>query len=315
MRLWIAQLAVVGRRNTVCFQSICLPVHSVPATCTMELELKAELIDWSATAVRHHTQRFPSQGDWRVVRRGESVSVQVRFRGDSDEEKREVSATVRSAEVLPVYNSQSREVSFESTGANSADVQLPSDLPLGVYTVKLQVAVGSGDASESTAKSSLQQLLLEERLFVTANPWNREDEVFLSVEEERREYVQATQGLVYAGSKTGMPWRFGVYRENSVIAVATILAKCTDEDRQSIVRLTRRLTSLLNSEDNNGVLQGNWSGDYDGGTKPWVWQGSAAILEEYVVNGNQPVKFGQCWVFSGLYTSVLRILGKNIHLS
>lgn len=58
----------------------------------------------------------------------------------------------------------------------------------------------------------------------------------------------------------------------------------------------------VNAPDDNGVLVGNWSGDYEGGTSPLEWTGSVAILEEYY-RTKKPVSYGQCWVFSGLVTT------------
>lgn len=58
----------------------------------------------------------------------------------------------------------------------------------------------------------------------------------------------------------------------------------------------------VNSPDDNGVLTGNWSGDYTGGVPPLKWSSSAAILLEYMET-NRPVRFGQCFVFSGIVTT------------
>lgn len=57
-----------------------------------------------------------------------------------------------------------------------------------------------------------------------------------------------------------------------------------------------------NVQDENGVLVGNWSGDYADGEKPTHWNGSLEILEKYFT-AKEPVKYGQCWVFSGLVTT------------
>ncbi len=48
------------------------------------------------------------------------------------------------------------------------------------------------------------------------------------------------------------------------------------------------------------ILAGKWSEPYDDGTKPWEWTGSAAILEKFIENPMENVKYGQCWVFSGV---------------
>lgn len=59
----------------------------------------------------------------------------------------------------------------------------------------------------------------------------------------------------------------------------------------------------MNASDENGVLEGNWSGNYSGGTSPTKWVGSVAILEEYAANKGDPVRYGQCWVFSAVTTT------------
>lgn len=55
-------------------------------------------------------------------------------------------------------------------------------------------------------------------------------------------------------------------------------------------------------------MVGNWSGNYEGGKAPSSWLGSTDIFREYYKT-NKPVKYGQCWVFSGVMTTALRALG------
>lgn len=57
-----------------------------------------------------------------------------------------------------------------------------------------------------------------------------------------------------------------------------------------------------NSLDNDGILVGNWSGNYENGKSPTSWVSTPAILEKYAENGRS-VKFGQCWVFSAILTT------------
>jgi len=40
-----------------------------------------------------------------------------------------------------------------------------------------------------------------------------------------------------------------------------------------------------------------------------MWTGSVKILEEFLRSGGRTVKYGQCWVYSGLLTTVCRALG------
>lgn len=60
------------------------------------------------------------------------------------------------------------------------------------------------------------------------------------------------------------------------------------------------LPSQVNSNDDNGVLQGNWSGNYAGGESPSSWTGSVDILRKWKSSGFRPVRYGQCWVFAGV---------------
>jgi hypothetical protein len=55
----------------------------------------------------------------------------------------------------------------------------------------------------------------------------------------------------------------------------------------------------VNSNDDLGILEGRWNGQYEDGTAPAAWTGSVPILEEYLDTGSE-VKYGQCWVFAGV---------------
>lgn len=64
----------------------------------------------------------------------------------------------------------------------------------------------------------------------------------------------------------------------------------------------------MNSPDDNGAVMGNWSNDFGGGTPPTKWLGSQKILQQYYKT-RKPVKYGQCWVFSGVLATICRALG------
>lgn len=64
------------------------------------------------------------------------------------------------------------------------------------------------------------------------------------------------------------------------------------------------LFTQANSNDKDGgVLSGRWSNSFPPGTTaPLAWTGSTAILEEFW-RTKKVVRYGQCWVFSGLVTA------------
>lgn len=59
----------------------------------------------------------------------------------------------------------------------------------------------------------------------------------------------------------------------------------------------------MNSLDDDGVLVGSWGGDFSLGTAPTAWTGSVEILRKYFSEGGQPVKYGQCWVYAGVFNT------------
>lgn len=76
------------------------------------------------------------------------------------------------------------------------------------------------------------------------------------------------------------------------------VGKLSPANRGDPVKISRILSAVVNSPDDDGAILGNWTDDYSGGTPPTKWIGSVAILQQYY-NKRKPVKFGQCWVFSG----------------
>uniref|UniRef100_A0A2K6DYC1 Transglutaminase 4 n=1 Tax=Macaca nemestrina TaxID=9545 RepID=A0A2K6DYC1_MACNE len=138
----------------------------------------------------------------------------------------------------------------------------------------------------------------ENILYLLCNPWCKEDTVFMPDEDERKEYILNDTGCHYvgaAGSIKYKPWNFG----------QVMISPCSSEEWT----LTPPLCVWqMSFEKGQGVLVGNWTGDYQDGTAPYKWTGSAPILQQYY-STKQAVRFGQCWVFAGILTTVLRALG------
>ncbi len=119
-------------------------------------------------------------------------------------------------------------------------------------------------------------------------------------------------GKIYGGSHNsvqGRPWIFGQLRDAVLPAACHLLdSALRDAERGDPVRVARAVSALVNAVDDGGVLTGRWDGVYEDGTKPFEWTGSVPILEERMQTG-KPVKYGQCWVFAGVVTTVCRALG------
>ncbi|KAM9025292.1 protein-glutamine gamma-glutamyltransferase 4 isoform 1-T2 [Ara ararauna] len=150
-------------------------------------------------------------------------------------------------------------------------------------------------------------------VYLLFNPWCEDDVVFMADEAQRKEYVLNDTGYIYVGSAYSIynrPWNFGQFEEFVLDACMYLLdkSKLKLSNRRDPMLVSRAMSALVNANDDNGVLLGNWSGKYNNGTSPLDWIGSVSILQKYYKT-KQPVLYGQCWVFAGVLTTVMRCLG------
>lgn len=123
------------------------------------------------------------------------------------------------------------------------------------------------------------------------------------------EYVLTDVGKIWVGpygSSRGREWVFGQF-DACVLPAAMLIferAQLSYSSRGDPIAITRIISKLVNSNDDDGVLVGRWDGVYDDGTSPSAWTGSIAILDQFL-STQEPVSYGQCWVFSGVCTTSL----------
>jgi len=188
----------------------------------------------------------------------------------------------------------------------SVQIDLPANMAIGVWRFKISVKL--------PGSRRLRTYALSEALCILFNAWSKDDDVFLAREDARQEYIINEVGKIYIGSHsrpTGRKWTYGQFHEAVLPAVLYLLdrTRLDVNGRSDVVKVSRAVSALVNSHDDNGLLVGNWSGNYGDGLAPWQWSGSAVIFERYLRSGCRPVKFGQCWVFGGVTTTALRTLG------
>uniref|UniRef100_A0A667Y287 Protein-glutamine gamma-glutamyltransferase 2 n=1 Tax=Myripristis murdjan TaxID=586833 RepID=A0A667Y287_9TELE len=178
----------------------------------------------------------------------------------------------------------------------------PPDAPIGRYTLTL-------------GHSGRFEFIL---LF---NPWCPGDAVYMDNEESLKEYVLCQDGIIFRGNyklPLPTPWNFGQFETGILDACLRILdmnpkylrnpgKDCSG--RRNPIYVCRVLSAMVNCNDDQGVLLGKWTDDYEGGVSPMSWKGSVEILQNWDRNACQPVRYGQCWVFAAVACSVSRALG------
>ncbi|XP_021110631.1 protein-glutamine gamma-glutamyltransferase E [Heterocephalus glaber] len=287
--------------------------------------LELQNVDWQVADNRraHHTGQFSSREV--ILRRGQSCNIVAFFnRALNSEEGLNLTAetgpnpseSARTKATFPVASGRSTggswaaEVMENNGNALTIAIYSPASAPIGRYTLSLQI---SSKGRVSSVKLGTFVLLF--------NPWLQADDVFMSNQAERQEYVEEDSGIIFVGStnRIGMVgWNFGQYEEDILNISLSILDKSLNFRRDPGTDVARRndpkyvgrvLSAMINSNDDNGVIAGNWSGSYTGGLDPRNWNGSVEILKEWKKSGFRPVRFGQCWVFAGTLNTVLRCLG------
>ncbi|KAG8192992.1 hypothetical protein JTE90_028112 [Oedothorax gibbosus] len=186
-------------------------------------------------------------------------------------------------------------------------IQIPYLAGVGLWRMKIHSHIKGSERHVKVFEC-------KESIYILFNPWCKDDAVYMSNSKDRQEYVLSDVGKIFLGSHkkpVGRPWVFGQFADAVLPASVFLLEKSGLDftSRGNPVKIVRAISAMVNSNDDNGAVIGSWSGSYEDGTAPWSWTGSSAILEEFLSNGGKPVRYGQCWVFSGVCTTVCRSLG------
>jgi len=250
-----------------------------------------------------------------VVRRGQSIFLDIHLArpmnrksdsfyitlktGKNPKEFDKSFVTIQRANELDSFD----EIwAYKILGVEDKVIHVEVNCPSDALVAKYEMSIEDDDGVIYTHNNPL---------FILFNPWNKVDDVYMKEDESRKEYVLRQHGIVYIGtSKYQYPrrWYFGQFEEVSLNCAFQLLDATKPLGRESPTEVARRFSSLVNSCDNNGLLVGNWSGNYEGGKAPTYWTSSPPIFEEYMSTQNS-VKYGQCWVFSAILTTVLRCIG------
>ncbi|XP_017653264.1 coagulation factor XIII A chain isoform X2 [Nannospalax galili] len=140
-----------------------------------------------------------------------------------------------------------------------------------------------------------------------------EDAVYLDDEKEREEYILNDIGVIFYGDVKDIKsrsWSYGQFEDGILDACLYVMdrAQMDLSGRGNPIKVSRVGSAMVNAKDDEGVLVGSWDNIYAYGIPPSAWTGSVDILLEYR-SSEKPVRYGQCWVFAGVFNTFLRCLG------
>ncbi|XP_028821859.1 coagulation factor XIII A chain-like [Denticeps clupeoides] len=266
---------------------------------------------------QHHTDRYANEG--LIVRRGQEFQISITFNRPHDPSKDQfalefvIGATPQYSKgtYIPVFPSEERNKLWGGRVLDTSDNVLTmgilprADCIVGKYG--MYVAVVTPYGIRRTKKDPSREL------YILFNPWVKDDSVYLEDGAERTECVLNELGIIYHGAYDDVSersWNYGQFEFGILDACLFIMDKgaLPITNRGDPVKIARKASAMINSKDDEGVLVGNWSGDYMYGVAPTSWTGSVEILLSYA-NGGDPVCYAQCWVYAAVFNTFLRCLG------
>jgi len=263
-----------------------------------------------------------------VLRRGQSFFIGVRMKDRNYDPRRDIlrvcfnfgptpQVTKGTRVVLPFRQNQ-REFTrapqkwdlrmHQQEGFNiTFQIHIPANALVGLWRVNIETTT-------MTPGARVDNFQFKDDMYILFNPYIRDDPVYLDSEDLRREYVTNETGKVYVGTHNrpkGRRWVYGQFSDVALPVAQLLLEQSglNPTERGNPVKVVRAISAIINANEGFGLLEGRWEGNFEDGVCPWAWTGSNRIFEHYLRNGSKPVKYGQCWVFAAVATSLFRALG------
>uniref|UniRef100_A0A8C0GHR4 Protein-glutamine gamma-glutamyltransferase K n=1 Tax=Chelonoidis abingdonii TaxID=106734 RepID=A0A8C0GHR4_CHEAB len=265
----------------------------------------------------HRTDEF--EYDELIVRRGQPFDIRLQLRQPYDPELHRVCLELligptpqvsKATHILVPVGAPLPGLGWSAEVTDSTD----DSLSLRVSTAPTAVIGKYRFSVKTRSPAGEYQMPFDPRneIYILFNPWCREDAVYLPHDDWLEEYVLNESGRIYYGTESQIgerTWNYGQFDKGILDACLYILDRrgMPHSGRGDPINVSRVVSAMVNSLDDNGVLVGNWTGDYSRGTNPSAWVGSVDILRQYHRTG-YPVLYGQCWVFAGVVT-ILRCFG------
>lgn len=273
---------------------------------------------WDSNKIDHHTDKYDNNK--LIVRRGQTFYIQIDFNRPYDPRKdlfrveyvigrypQENKGTYIPVPVVTELQSGKWGAKVIMNEDRSVRLSVQSSPECIVGKFRMYVAVWTPYGILRTQRDP------ETDTYILFNPWCEEDAVYLDDEKEREEYVLNDIGVIFHGDFNDIKsrsWSYGQFEDGILDACLYVMDKAEMDlsGRGNPIKVSRVGSAMVNAKDDEGVLVGSWDNVYAYGIPPSAWTGSVDILLEYR-SSETPVRYGQCWVFAGVFNTFLRCLG------
>uniref|UniRef100_A0A7N9I9Y7 Coagulation factor XIII A chain n=2 Tax=Macaca fascicularis TaxID=9541 RepID=A0A7N9I9Y7_MACFA len=273
---------------------------------------------WDTNKVDHHTDKY--ENNKLIVRRGQSFYIQIDFNRPYDPRRdlfrveyvigrypQENKGTYIPVPIVSELQSGKWGAKIVMREDRSVRLSVQSSPECIVGKFRMYVAVWTPYGIIRTSRNP------ETDTYILFNPWCEDDAVYLDNEKEREEYVLNDIGVIFYGEVNDIKtrsWSYGQFEDGILDTCLYVMdrAQMDLSGRGNPIKVSRVGSAMVNAKDDEGVLVGSWDNIYAYGVPPSAWTGSVDILLEYQSSEN-PVRYGQCWVFAGVFNTFLRCLG------
>ncbi|XP_051970450.1 coagulation factor XIII A chain-like [Xyrauchen texanus] len=267
----------------------------------------------------HHTDMYKNSN--LIVRRNQEFTITIKFDRAFDEKKDNTQLEFligsepdenKGTYIIVFFGAHKGEMPWQArvvtTQGNDVTIGITPAVSCIIGRFRTFVTIVSDSGKQRTQRDP------DTDLYVLFNPWDPVDQVYMPEESNREEYLLNEVGTIYNGefdNVNSRSWNYGQFQKGVLDACLLVMdaGKVPLIYRGNATQLARQGSALMNAQDDDGVLVGNWSGEYSSGTAPTAWTGSPEILLKYANEGCVPVCFAQCWVFAGVLNTFLRCLG------
>ncbi|KAF2975571.1 hypothetical protein EK904_012358, partial [Melospiza melodia maxima] len=272
----------------------------------------------------HNTHFFGT--DRQIIRRGQAFSLYARFQNREWDDCVDQAAFTVETGLRPCESNETKctfpmgrcldqtcwsaSYKVHQPKCISISVFPPSNVCIGRYILNMQI---------TSCGHTYQRCLGD--FYVLFNPWCADDPVYLDNQAHREEYVLNEHGILYEGVHkhiTSRPWHFGQFEDGildiclKILDMGASYHHGSDRDhcwRNDPVHVSMVVNHMISSHTTNSIMKIPENSDYLKGTKPFSWNGSVPILQQWYSGRCRPVRYGYCGSLASVMCTVMRCLG------